>query len=91
MAYEVSYVGDNSKRRAINDLCRYIGLGPSKVVCREARRIAAIENEEQRNKAYNGLSFQISMFLGVSGEPVRRLFAHYGGEAQLESWLKSPD
>jgi len=91
MAYEKSYVGDNTGREAVCDLFAYIGLNRSKIVLREAKRIAAVEDEIERNKLYNGLSATISFILGVSGEPVRRLFAYVGGESQLESWLKSPN
>lgn len=89
MHYEVSYAGVNDPRRAIIDMIQYIGLHRSVIVLREAKRIARIEDDVQRNKGYNGLCAQIEIFCGVSGEPIRRLFAYCGGEEQLQSWLDS--
>lgn len=89
MHYDVSYKGDNTGRRAINDMFRYIGLNRSKIVLRTAKAYAVIEDEAERNRKYNGLCCQIEFFCGVSGEPIRRLFAYVGGDEQLQSWLNS--
>lgn len=89
MHYEVSYRSDNTKRRAICDMIRYIGLSRSKIVLGVAKQASKIEDDVERNKSYNGLCFNIEVFCGVQGEPIRRLIAYVGGEEQLESWMNS--
>lgn len=82
MTYEVSYKGDNTGRRAINDLIRWFGLDKSKMIYRAVRDCHNCNDLDSVNMA-------ISMG-GVSGEPVRRLIAHIHGEATLEMWSKEP-
>lgn len=88
MHRDISYKGDNSDHRALNDLCQWFGFKRSLLIFREAQRISRIADESERNKALDGLCFAVEM-AGVSGHPVRRLFAHFIGEDGLASWIKS--
>lgn len=92
MQQTVNYKGDNTGRRAINDLLRWFGLAQSKFIIGEmprARDFARRHPEWNSNKFLNGACFAIEIG-GVQGEPIRRLFAHYLGEARLQAWLNEP-
>lgn len=83
MGYTISYKGDNSGRRAINDFIRYVGLRRAKVLfrlCRNARVYGQLDE----------FNFY-SSFAGVQGEPVRRVIAHYHGESKLAIWCNEPN
>jgi hypothetical protein len=81
MKTEISYRGDNTKRRAINDLIRWFGLSKSKLIIREVRKCRTMGD-------LDGINIAIA-FGGCEGEPVRRLFAHIHGEDALARWIKS--
>jgi hypothetical protein len=83
MHTEISYRGDNSGRRAINDLIRWFGLGKSKYIFRACRQCKTMQD-------LNCISIGVGIG-GVSGEPVRRLIAYCHGEETLARWIKSPD
>jgi hypothetical protein len=87
----ISYRGDNTGRRSINDMVRWFGLAKSKtiiVMMQNAKAYKAQHPEWDCNKFLNGVCMAIEMG-GVSGEPVRRLFAHYLGEEVLQDWINS--
>lgn len=78
MARYVSYKGDNSGRRAINDLIGWFGLSKSKLIFRGVRAAKTFADIDRMDMAIS--------FGGVSGEPVRRLYAHIHTEGVLEEW-----
>lgn len=83
MTMEISYKGDNTGRQAINDLIRWFGLSKTKKVMRCMR---AKPNPSIAHMNMVCMAIEIG---GVSGEPVRRLFAYVWGEERLADWLKS--
>ena len=79
----ISYKGDNTKRRAICDLCRWFGLSKSKLIIRGVRAAQTYGDLDELNMVIG--------FGGCEGEPVRRLFAHVHGEPVLQTWFNQPD
>ena len=82
MSYEISYRGDNTGRRALNDLIGYIGLSRSKIIFRAMRSATTFADLDAATI--------MASFCGVSGEPVRRLIARCHGESVLAAWSNAP-
>ena len=79
--YTVSYRGDNSGRKAINDLIGWFGLNKSKLIIRGMRACKTFSD-------IDGVDMAIG-FGGVTGEPVRRLISYCFGEEVLQAWSKA--
>lgn len=77
----ISYKGDNTKRRAIIDLIGWYGLSKSKLIFRSVRAAKTIKDLDNCDMAI--------CFSGVTGEPVRRLFAYCHGEHVLDFWMNA--
>lgn len=89
MAYYVSYKGDNDGRRAVRDLVSWFGFRKSLLIFRDlykARRFFKAHPEKDLNSYLSRVDLLLCMG-GVSGEPVRRLFARVFGEEALQKWL----
>lgn len=81
MGYEISYKGDNSDRRALNDFVHYVGLTPAKLLIRLLRAAKTLADID-RADFYCG-------FAGVQGEPVRALIRHIHGLPIFVAWQNS--
>lgn len=68
MHYEISYKGDNSDRRAINDWVNWLGL-------RRAKLLAGLVKQGGTWKQFD---FYCS-FAGVSGKPNIAAYEHFAG------------
>lgn len=72
--YDMTNV-ERADEEALADFKRYVGAKPWKTV---------VEAVKCRETSLKDLSFQIEMFIGVSGLPVDALFRKH----RLEDWLK---
>lgn len=86
--HSISYAGDNSDRRALLDLVQWLGFRRSILVWRQMRWIKQ-QSAELQLKALDRLDMELNLLCGVSGHPVRRLFAKFVGEEQLVAWINS--
>jgi len=88
MATYISYT-NRTDRDAVLDLTRWLGFSKSLMVFKYLRYYAQPHiPEDKQISEMNRMSFMLEM-AGVSGHPVRRLFARFFGEAKLELWLAS--
>lgn len=91
MQTEISYRGDNTDHRALLNLVQWFGYRKSMLIFRElrnAKRYLDAHPTWDPNQFLNTTCFAIEMG-GVSGHPVRRLFAKFFGEDVLAAWIAS--
>jgi hypothetical protein len=85
VTYHVSYKGDNSGRRAVNDWVQWLGMKRSKMLARVARGTSTDPDLPCSTPTERWNTFNLCCgFAGVSGQPVREAFKHFAKITQEE-------